>query len=122
MSADAWFTIAVCAAVLVTLAFWNISADLVMLAALTLLLTAGVIGPADALAGFANEGAVTVGVLFVVAAALRETGGVAWAAQVVLGRPRSVVGAQARLMFPTAFMSARALAVATLVTTGAAPQ
>jgi di/tricarboxylate transporter len=106
MTWEGWLTVGLCCAVLLTLALTSIAADLVMLAALTVLLTFGVLSPADALSGFANEGAVTVGVLFVVAAGMRETGGMAWLAQIILGRPRSLTGAQARMMIPTAIMSA----------------
>jgi di/tricarboxylate transporter len=106
MTPEAMLTIAVVAAILLTLAFTSIGPDLVMVAALTALLTAGVFDrPADALAGFGNEGLLTVGVLFVVAAGLRETGGMAWVAQRLLGRPRTVVAAQARMMIPAAAMS-----------------
>lgn len=47
--------------------------DLLMCAAAALLAAAGVVAPAQALSGFANEGTITVAALFVVAAALRET-------------------------------------------------
>jgi di/tricarboxylate transporter len=47
---------------------------------------------------FGNEGLLTVGVLFVVAAGLRETGGLNLVADRVLGRPKSVAGARVRLL------------------------
>ena len=106
MTWQAWTTLGVTGGVLLTLTFTRFGADLVMLAAVTLLLTLGILSPKDAFDGFANEGTLTVGVLFVVAAAMRETGGMAWVAQRVLGQPKSVTGAQARLMIPTALMSA----------------
>jgi di/tricarboxylate transporter len=113
MTIAAWITIVVVLGVLLTLTFTRVGADLVMLAALTVLVTVGAINPAwrvfanpsDALAGFANEGAITVGVLFVIAAAIRETGGMAWVAQRILGRPRSTTSAQLRLTVPAAVMS-----------------
>src|SRR5262249_52888418 len=83
-----------------------IGADLVTMSVLTLLLTVGVLTPAQALAGFSNEGMITVAVLSVVATGLRETGAMAMVAQRGLGRPRTVSLAEARLMLPTAFMSA----------------
>src|SRR5262249_2639463 len=106
MAEQAWQTLAVVASVVLLLAFSRIGADLVMMAALTVLLTLGVLGPADALAGFSNEGAVTVGVLFVVAAGIRDTGALTVLAQRILGRPRSVPEAQARMMVPGALASA----------------
>jgi di/tricarboxylate transporter len=113
MTAAAWFTIIVVLSVLLTLMLTKIGPDLVMLAALTVLISGGAINPdwrvfdsiSDALGGFANEGAITVGVLFVVAAAIRETGGMSWVAQKILGRPRSLTSAQLRVTIPTAVMS-----------------
>jgi len=67
---------------------------------------AGVLSPEQALSGLANEGMVTVGVLYVVVAGLRETGGIGWIVHSVLGRPRSLLHAQLRLMAPVAAMSA----------------
>lgn len=106
MEWQAWFTLALCGGVLGTLTFTRIGADLVMLAALTVLLTTGVLDAKSAMAGFANDGVITVAVLFVVAAAIRETGGMQWLAQRVLGRPQTVLGAQARMILPVAGMSA----------------
>jgi di/tricarboxylate transporter len=114
MTTEAWITLTAALGVLLTLAFTHIGADLVMLAALTALMTIDALAgthltffakPTDALAGFANEGVITVGVLFVVAAGIRETGGMSWIASRVLGRPRSVSGAQVRMALPVALMS-----------------
>jgi di/tricarboxylate transporter len=77
-----------------------------MVGGLTLLLLAGVLSPEQALSGLANEGMVTVGVLYVVVAGLRETGGIGWIVHSVLGRPQSLLHAQIRLMAPVAAMSA----------------
>src|SRR5262245_12455001 len=84
------------------LALTRIGPDLVMLGGLTLLLTAGVLTPEQALAGFANESLVTVAALFVVASGVRETGAIVPWAEKVLGRPKSLLSAQARAMFPSA--------------------
>lgn len=106
MTWQGWFTVATLGGVLGTLALTGLSADAVMLAALVVLMTAGILTPEAALGGFSNEGMITVGFLFVVAAAIRETGGLNALTQHVLGRPRSVTAAQARLMFPVAAISA----------------
>ena len=47
-----------------------------MMAALTLLLLYGIITPSEALKGFANPGLMTIGALYVVSAALRDTGAI----------------------------------------------
>jgi di/tricarboxylate transporter len=61
--------------------------------------------PRELAAGFGNEGLLTLGVLFVVAAGLTETGGLSLIAERALGRPRSTASAQARLMVPVAAAS-----------------
>ena len=90
MSFDAWITIGVTLFVLLTLAVTAHPPDLIMIGALTLLLTLGVVTPQEALSGFANEGLITVAALYVVATGLRETGGIGWVARHVLGRPKTI--------------------------------
>src|SRR5204863_8652383 len=97
MTWQGWVTVAVTLCVVALAAYGRLAIDLVMVAALTVLLTAGILSPQDALAGFANEGAVAGGVLFIVAAGLRMTGAMEGIAHRFLGRPRSVLQAQARL-------------------------
>ncbi|MGD8609037.1 MAG: SLC13 family permease, partial [Myxococcales bacterium] len=75
-------------------------------AGVTVLLLTGVIEPSEALSGFSNPAVITIAALFVVAAGVKETGGLDLAARVVLGRPRSLAGAQLRMMFPVAGLSA----------------
>jgi len=52
----------------------NISPDALLLGGVTLVTLTGIINPEQALAGFSNPAVLTVGALYVVAAALRETG------------------------------------------------
>lgn len=106
MSWEAWLTLAVVALCIGLLAGNRYPPDTVMLGGLTLLLLTGVLTPAEALAGLANEGMVTVAVLYVVVSGLQETGGTAWVSQSLLGRPRSIGHAQMRLMAPVSFLSA----------------
>jgi di/tricarboxylate transporter len=106
MTWEAWLTLAVVALCIGLLARNRYPPDTVMLGGLTLLLLAGVLTPAQALSGLANEGMVTVAVLYVVVSGLQETGGTAWVSQSLLGRPRSLAHAQMRLMVPVAALSA----------------
>ena len=106
MSWEGWYSIAVTTLCFGILAFTRYSPDIVLVGGLTLLLLAGVLSPEQALSGLANEGMVTVGVLYIVVAGLRETGGIGWIVYSVLGRPRSLQHAQIRLMAPVAVMSA----------------
>lgn len=106
MSFAAWFTLAVVAAIMALLVLTNLAADAVFVAALAVLLLTGVLDPPAALSGFSNEGMITVAVLYGVVAGLRDTGGIHWIVQVVLGRPRSLPHAQWRLMAPVLALSA----------------
>lgn len=84
----------------------RVGADMVMLSALTLLMVPEIISIEEALAGFANEGLLTVLVLFVVAAGISHTGALDWYMGKLLGRPKNAAGAQLRLMLPIAIISA----------------
>ncbi len=99
-------TAAILLALLAVLSLTRVSADLAFAGALTALLLSGVLPARQALAGFGNEGLVTVGVLYVVVAGLRETGAVYWISQRLLGHPRTLLGAQWRVMGPVTVVSA----------------
>ncbi|RMH39679.1 MAG: SLC13 family permease [Deltaproteobacteria bacterium] len=103
---DAWIAAGTVAAVFAAMAATRVAPYLLLLGGLAVLLVAGVIGPGDALAGFANEGVATVGLLFVVAAGLRETGVLDLLIVPLLGRPRTERGARGRLIAPVAAASA----------------
>lgn len=103
---EGWFSLFIAGFCFAMLAFTRVSADIVTSAGLTLLLVVGVLSPQEALAGFANEGMLTVAVLYVVVTGLTETGAVQWIVQGLLGQPASPVRAQARLMLPVAGLSA----------------
>jgi di/tricarboxylate transporter len=103
---DGWVTLGVVGMMVVLLCASRVSTDLITLGALTLLLTLGVLRPGQALEGFANEGMVTVAVLLVVAAGIRETRALEVLAQRVLGRPKTPAAAQRRLMLSACGMSA----------------
>lgn len=106
MEWQAWTTIATLAVVFGGMIFTRIAPDLLMLGGLAALLALGIVTPKEGLSGFSNEGMLTVAFLFVVAAALRDTGGMSWVTQRILGRPKSLLGAQLRLMLPVTAMSA----------------
>jgi len=91
--------------VLSALSLTRVSADLVLMAALAFLLITGILGPAEALAGFGNPGVITIATLYVVAAGLKETGAVQWIARLLLGHPKTEKGAQLRMIAPTGILS-----------------
>lgn len=105
MEWQAVFTLMMLVGVLGTLALTRVSADLVLMSALALLLVFGILGPLEALAGFANPGVITIATLYVVAAGLKETGAVQWIARLLLGHPKTQRGAQLRMIAPTGVLS-----------------
>ena len=105
MNGDAWLTVAVIGLCFTLLVVTRFGAELVLFGGLVVLLTAGVLTPAQALQGFSNEGMITIGLLYVVAASIKETGGMDLLVRYLLGRPRGVRGAQTRLMLPVMLMS-----------------
>ena len=99
-------TAAVVAAIFALLIFTQLGPEFILVGGLATLLLSGIISPAQALSGFSNEGMITVGVLFVVGAGVRDTGGVTWIAERILGRPKSTAGAITRLVLPVTAASA----------------
>ncbi len=79
---------------------------MVLMGGLAALMMTGVVDIERALEGFANEGLITVAVLFAVAEGVRQTGGLNFLSQRLLGHPKTVADAQARMMVPTVVMSA----------------
>lgn len=74
--------------------------------ALTVIIVLGIVPVSDALVGFSNEGMLTVAALFVVALGMKETGGIQFVIQRLLGRTTSVFTAQARIIAPVMGLSA----------------
>lgn len=108
---EAWLTCAVVVAMIVALARGTASADAVLLSAATILaamriLSERFLAPRDVASALGNEGLVMVAVLFVVAAGLTHTGGSTRISAPLLGRPRTLVGAQLRMMLPVTAVSA----------------
>jgi di/tricarboxylate transporter len=102
----AWITIAVILITMVMLVWERFSPEFVLLGAVAVLILGGVLTPVQALAGFSNTAVLTVAVLFIVAAGLRATGAIRWVGAWVLGKPRGVFLAQARLTGVSSTLSA----------------
>jgi di/tricarboxylate transporter len=100
-----WFTIFVLAAVLLALVR-NFPTDAVLLGGTVILTLTGIISPMEAFSGFSNEGMLTVAALFVVAAALRETGALDSIGRLVLGNARTERAVMLRLAGSVTGMSA----------------
>lgn len=112
MSWEAWLVIAMILMVLVALMSNRVGPDIVLVGAVTVLVVvdivtgADILSTKDALAGMANEGMLTVAIMYVVVRGLAETGGVGWIGQKVLGRPKTLLAAQFRMMLPVTTLSA----------------
>ena len=97
------FVLALCVAALV---FTTAPPDAVLCGGLALLVVGGAVGLEDALEGLGNPGLVAVGILYAVAEGLRQTGAVEYAGRQFLGRPSGPAAAAARVVVPTAVVSA----------------
>ena len=106
MAWEGWITLAAVAAMAFALIRNLAAPDIILLGTLALLATLGIVSPGDAVAGFGNEGLITVATLFIVVAGLSATGGMNLIAAPLLGRPRSTLDAQVRLMLPVTVLSA----------------
>ena len=106
MTTQAWITVSTIVLVIAALLTNRIGADIALLGGLTLLMLLGVIDATAAIEGFAHPAVIIIGSLFVVAAGLQETGGMQAIASRFLGRPKTIAGAQLKLMGPIALMSA----------------
>ncbi len=80
--------------------------DLVLMAALVCLGATGILSPVETFAGFANPVVAAIGALFIVSAALRETGALEMTLGRVLGRYAGTRRSMARMTIPVAGLSA----------------
>jgi di/tricarboxylate transporter len=106
VSWQAWLTIITVIGSFGVMATDRLAPDKVMVMALAALVLSGVLDAEHALKGFANEGMMTVALLFIVAAAMRRSGAFSVVTRHLFGAPRSVAVAQLRLMAPVAALSA----------------
>lgn len=105
MGWEAWLTLGIIALLAIGLVRGVAGPDTILLGGMTILIALGVFSDAfprasEAVRGFGNEAVVTIGVLFVIAEGLSRTGAMELITRSLLGRPKSVRGAQAR-MLPT---------------------
>ena len=110
---EGWVTIVVVALFIVGLARNWTAPDVLSIACLVLLVALGALtgserlpSAREALSGMGNSGLLTVGALFVVVTGLCQTGAMAMIVQPLLGRPRTALAAQMRLLLPVTTLSA----------------
>ncbi|WP_346797146.1 SLC13 family permease [Halomonas sp. Bachu 37] len=105
MSLDAWIAIGVVLTIFPLMALSRLGPDIILLGAVVLLMSLGVIDPQQALGGFSNSGLFTVAFMYVLVASIRETGGIDLIIRYVLGHPVGERGALTRLLLPVASLS-----------------
>jgi len=106
MDWQGWLTLALTFGVLLTLVFSNLTSDIVLMAALIVLSLTGILDAKEALAGFSNDGLITVAAMFIIAAGIRSSGGVELVVNKILGNPKTLRGALCRLVLPIIPISA----------------
>jgi di/tricarboxylate transporter len=106
MSVDQYITMAILALTFAFLIKSKIPPVAVFVGALTLTITFRLAPLGDSLKGFSNPGMLTVGALLMVAAGMYRTGAITLITEKLIGRPRNVIAAQAKILPPVAVGSA----------------
>lgn len=106
MTIEGWAVVGVIISCLTALITTQYSVDMILIAGLAILFIFGIITPEAALAGFSNEGMLTVAALYVVAGGLKETGAIQYLINRIMGETSSTRVAQARIMAPVMVLSA----------------
>jgi di/tricarboxylate transporter len=106
MSFDAYLTLAILALAFALLFKTRIPPVAIFLGALTLTITFRLAPLDQSLKGFANSGMMTIGVLYMIAAGMYRTGAITLITEKLIGRPKSLPAAQAKILLPVAAGSA----------------
>jgi di/tricarboxylate transporter len=106
MSFDQYVTIAILAVTFALLIKSKIPPVAVFVGALTLTISFRLAPLDQRLNGFSNSGMLTVGALLMVAAGMYRTGAITLITEKLIGRPKTLLGAQAKILPPVAVGSA----------------
>jgi di/tricarboxylate transporter len=106
MTFEVWLMIGILATTFALLIFTKLPPASVFLGALTLTITFRLAPLEASLKGFSNPGVLTIGALFMVAAGMYSTGAITMISEKLIGRPKTLISAQARILPPVAFGSA----------------
>ena len=106
MGFEAILALAVVVGIFVALLLSRWPVEAAFLGGIVVLVGGGALPVGQAFAGFANSGLVTVALLYVVAGGVQETGAIEWLGRALLGTPRGARRALARVVLPTAALSA----------------
>ena len=102
---EMWCTGGVLVAMFIAMARTRVPPDAAVMGALVVLLLTGIVAPNEAISGFGNPAVMTIALLYIVATGLRKTGALALLSNRVLGRPKTTLAAQVRMVFPVAIAS-----------------
>lgn len=105
MEWDAILALGVALAVMAGMLYGRIPADMLMVAAMAILLLAGVLNLKTALLGFSNENVLTIALLYVLSAGLTDSGALAWFADRLLGGGQRLGPVQWRLALSVSGLS-----------------
>jgi len=106
MTLAAYLTLALLAVLFLFLIKTRIPAPAIFLGALTAAITLKLAPTSELLRGFSNQGMLTVAVLFMVAAGMYATGAITMIMDKLIGLPKSIFGAQVKVLPPIAVGSA----------------
>lgn len=106
MSPDAYLTLALLVVLFVLLIKTKIPAPAIFIGALATAITLKLAPAPELLKGFSNPGMLTVAILFMVAAGMYATGAITMIMDKLIGLPKTILGAQLKIMPPIAFGSA----------------
>ena len=98
MTIDAYITIAILALTFGLLIRTKLPPVLIFLGALTLTITFRLAPLKESLKGFSNPGVLTIGALFMVAAGMYSTGAIGMITDKLIGRPKTLLRAQLRIL------------------------
>lgn len=102
---DGWITLAILVGVFATLLFTDTKPHVAFFCAIAALSVTGVLTIEEAFAGFDTASIITVGLLFLVIAGLRNTGALEWMVSHLMGQPKNHTHAILRMMLPVGILS-----------------
>jgi di/tricarboxylate transporter len=106
MALNAYFTIGILALTFALLIKTKLPPMAIFMGALTLSMSLRIAPLADSLKGFSNSGVLTIGALYMVAAGMYSTGAISMIADWLIGRPKTLLAAQMKMLPPVAIGSA----------------
>ena len=106
MSVDAYITIGILALAFGLLIKTKLPPAVIFVGALTLTITFRIAPLKESLKGFSNPGVLTIGALFMVAAGMYSTGAISLITDKLIGRPKTLLRAQMKILPMVSFGSA----------------